>query len=82
MKIRSLILIFGCLLVYVACSNQLDHEQTTVVQAWDEFPHPQDSIRAKVWWFHGETETPREGITADLETYKRAGVDRWLITIM
>ncbi|MFD2164023.1 glycosyl hydrolase [Paradesertivirga mongoliensis] len=38
------------------------------------FKHPQDSARTKVWWFHGETETTREGITADLEAFKKAGV--------
>ncbi len=48
------------------------------LSGWKEtlygFEHPQDSTRTKVWWFHGETETTREGITADLEAYKRAGV--------
>ncbi|GGF22217.1 glycosyl hydrolase [Flavobacterium limi] len=38
------------------------------------FQNPQDSTRTKVWWFHGETETTREGITADLNTFKKAGV--------
>ena len=38
------------------------------------FDHPQDSARTKVWWFFGETETTREGITADLEAFKEAGV--------
>lgn len=38
------------------------------------FVHPQDTCRTKVWWFHGETETTKEGITADLEAYRRAGV--------
>lgn len=46
----------------------------TVAQAWQAFQTPQDSCRTKVWWFHGETETTREGITADLEAYKKAGV--------
>ena len=38
------------------------------------FDHPQDTARTKVWWFFGETETTREGITADLEAFKAAGV--------
>lgn len=38
------------------------------------FTHIQDSTRTKVWWFHGETETTKEGITADLEAFKRVGV--------
>ena len=32
--------------------------------------------RTKVWWFHGETETTREGITADLEAYKRGALQQ------
>ncbi|MBN2172862.1 MAG: glycosyl hydrolase family 2, partial [Bacteroidales bacterium] len=38
------------------------------------FENPQDDSRTKLWWFHGETETTREGITADLEAFKREGV--------
>jgi hypothetical protein len=39
-----------------------------------EFTQPSDVARTKLWWFHGETETTREGITADLEAFKREGV--------
>lgn len=39
-----------------------------------EFRNVPDSTRTKVWWFHGENITTREGITADLEAYKKAGV--------
>ena len=38
------------------------------------FEHPQDTARTKLWWFLGETETTREGITADLEAFKQQGV--------
>lgn len=38
------------------------------------FVTPPDSSRTKVWWFHGDTETTCEGITADLEAYKEAGL--------
>ena len=38
------------------------------------FDHPQDTARTKVWWFFGETETTREGITADLEAFRQQGV--------
>lgn len=41
---------------------------------WQGFQAAQDSTRTKVWWFHGETETTKEGITADLEAFKEAGV--------
>lgn len=35
---------------------------------------PQDTCRTKVWWFHGETVTTKEGISADLEAFKNAGI--------
>ncbi len=38
------------------------------------FVNVQDTTRTKVWWFHGQTKTTKEGITADLEAFKRAGV--------
>jgi hypothetical protein len=41
---------------------------------WDIFVHPQNDARTKLWWFHGETETTNEGITADLEAFKRQGI--------
>ncbi len=43
-------------------------------QIRSEFSSPSDIARTKLWWFHGETETTREGITADLEAFKREGV--------
>lgn len=46
----------------------------SVGQMWTEFKKAPDSTRTKVWWFHGETETTREGITADLEAFRSAGV--------
>lgn len=48
--------------------------QEGIAGAYHEFRNPEDSTRTKVWWFHGETETTREGITADLEAYRQAGV--------
>ena len=47
--------------------------QTLDELSWG-FTHPQDTARTKVWWFFGETPTTREGITADLEAFKWAGV--------
>ena len=65
----------GCILCISACSpSRPVADAATMQHAWDDFSHPTDSTRTKVWWFHGETETTREGITADLEAYKRAGV--------
>lgn len=65
----------GSIISISACSpSRPVADATTIQQAWEEFANPADSTRTKVWWFHGETETTREGITADLEAYKRAGV--------
>lgn len=47
---------------------------TTVGDVYAEFQRVPDSTRTKVWWFHGETATTREGITADLEAFRQAGV--------
>ena len=33
---------------------------------WQTFVNPSHEARTKLWWFHGETETTREGIDADL----------------
>lgn len=40
----------------------------------NNFSHPHDSVRTKVWWFHGETVTTKEGIDADLKAFKEKGV--------
>ena len=48
--------------------------QLSINEMYQEFQSAPDSTRTKVWWFHGETETTREGITADLEAFKEAGV--------
>ena len=41
---------------------------------YNGFLNPQDTARTKVWWFHGETEGTHQGITADLEAFRQAGV--------
>lgn len=59
----------------VSCSNfNKPLTSDTLADALLGFETPQDSARTKVWWFHGETETTKEGITADLEAFKQAGV--------
>lgn len=63
------------ILLLANCTNTPKPLTTdTLADALYGFDHPQDSARTKVWWFHGETETTKEGITADLEAYKKAGV--------
>jgi alpha-L-rhamnosidase/Glycosyl hydrolases family 2, sugar binding domain len=50
------------------------NKQSSLQQIRAEFSQPSKAARTKLWWFHGETETTREGITADLEAFKRQGV--------
>lgn len=38
------------------------------------FITPPDSTKTKVWWFHGEDSVTKEGITADLEAFRRQGI--------
>ena len=60
--------IFSLLLTTICIASQA---QAPLAEGFD---HPQDIALTKVWWFFGETETTREGITADLEAFKEAGV--------
>ena len=43
-------------------------------ELWCKFYEPAKEERTKVWWFHGETETTEEGIDADLEAFRDAGI--------
>ncbi len=63
------IILYSCIVYSCKEKEKDDYEK-----ALYGFEHPQDSTRTKLWWFHGETETTREGITADLESFKEAGV--------
>lgn len=70
-QLKYSLLLFLLIFLY-GCGNQPG------LSGWKEalygFEHLQDSARTKVWWFHGETETTRAGITADLEAYREQGV--------
>lgn len=65
--IRKVVL---CILSVIA----LGVSAQTFEEMYGEFKRVPDSTRTKVWWFHGENKTTAEGITADLEAYRRAGV--------
>ncbi len=62
------IILFGC-----SHPNQ-KFGRHSLADAVDCFVTVPDSTRTKTWWFHGETETTKEGITADLEAFKKAGI--------
>ncbi|MEJ6979662.1 glycosyl hydrolase [Pedobacter sp. P351] len=64
--------LFSIIICLSSFAQELRIENLSIV--YHGFKNPQDSARTKVWWFHGETETTREGITADLEAFKKAGV--------
>ena len=48
--------------------------QESLADVYAAFSAAPDSTRTKVWWFHGETAATHEGITADLEAFRQAGV--------
>lgn len=43
-------------------------------ELYNSFCHPHNEARTKVWWFHGETTTTKDGIDADLEAFREKGV--------
>ena len=73
MKHILLFIIFFVLLQIVSAQQ---HKTESLSDALLGFNQIQDSTRTKTWWFHGETETTKEGITADLEAFKKAGKDK------
>lgn len=72
--IMKKICLISLLFILYGCAHTNPHRQSTLSDALYGFENIQDSARTKVWWFHGETETTREGITADLEAFRKAGV--------
>lgn len=62
------------ILILLSSCYKKTSDNDTLADALYGFNNIQDSTKTKVWWFHGETETTKEGITADLEAYKKAGV--------
>ncbi len=64
-----------CVLAVLACLTCSAAVCTADAKGiYEEFRAAPDSTRTKLWWFHGETPTTHEGITADLEAFKEAGV--------
>ena len=74
MKVTGIILALCAILTNVWANTNQPYKLEILSDALIGFENPQDSTRTKVWWFHGETETTKEGITADLEAFRRAGV--------
>ena len=74
MKNSNKLFLFAILLL-AGCTNTPKPVTTdTLADAVFGFENVQDSARTKTWWFHGETETTIEGITADLESFMRSGI--------
>lgn len=49
-------------------------EHLSVEEIYSAFKAVPDESRTKVWWFQGDVPATREGLAADLEAFKRAGV--------
>lgn len=71
---NNVFLFFLSAIILFGCNKPKPYPTESLSDALYGFENLQDSTRTKVWWFHGETETTKEGITADLEAYKKAGV--------
>ncbi len=71
MKSLNLLITLILLISYEAKSTSTND---SISDALYGFKNIQDSTRTKTWWFHGETETTKKGITADLEAFKKAGI--------
>lgn len=65
---------YYCLLTLLLLTCSLKAQRASTDDLWNSFLTPPDETRTKVWWFHGETETTREGITADLEAFRKVGI--------
>ena len=61
-------------LALIACDKRKELTTDTLADTLYGFENVQDSARTKTWWFHSETETTKDGITADLEAYKKEGI--------
>jgi len=67
--------LLAALLLFPVLSAAMEEQRPDGIEAAArEFRSPHDSTRTKLWWFHGEGPTSREGISADLEAFKEAGV--------
>ncbi|MDE6823953.1 MAG: hypothetical protein K2J27_04400 [Duncaniella sp.] len=68
MKLHSFIL-------FASLSLSVFAQETTGSQhLWQRFSNPTSDTRTKVWWFHGETESTKKGMDADLREFSDKGV--------
>lgn len=74
MKNYFYILCSGFIIAFNTLPAFAQKNENSVQDIRNEFAQPSGIARTKLWWFHGETETTKEGITADLEAFKRQGV--------
>ncbi len=72
--VRLLMIWSMCIIFRPMTSSRAEVRNTEITPLYQAFHSVPDSTRTKVWWFHGETETTHEGITADLEAFSHAGV--------
>ena len=62
------------LIIFILPCGFSTQKEDDLKRLYTWFRLPPDYARTKLWWFFGETKTSREGITADLEAFKRQGV--------
>ena len=74
MNKKVYLLMLTCITAYFTLPVSAQTRPPILQEIQNEFMQPSNAGRTKLWWFHGETETTRTGITADLEAFKREGV--------
>lgn len=63
--------IFLFLTLISCCASAHDRDSNLL---WQRFSTPAPDTRTKVWWFHGETESTKEGMDADLREFRDKGI--------
>lgn len=73
MTLKSVLPCLAAALLAASCQI-IPQDDLSIDSIYSRFAEVPDDARTKTWWFHGETATTKEGITADLEAFKEAGL--------
>lgn len=75
MKLKITYLLSAISIALSGCTQKIQYSANDrLLYAASCFDSIEENTRTKTWWFHGETETTKAGITADLEAFKKAGI--------
>ncbi len=63
-----------CITAVLAANGQIERKTTTADQLKKNFLNPPDEAKPWIFWYWMQASVSREGITADLEAMKKAGI--------